>query len=137
MAGLVSDGIDLNQSFEEVIEELTSHVLDKLRQPNADPALFNITFVTKWVTSRTAASVPKKGTNAVEANSFADFKRESNLLALKTTMGDAIKMKRMKASLGSHVWQVIATVVPVSTEIPDEEVDENIEDSGDVPVATV
>jgi len=137
MTGLVSDGIDVNQPFEVVVDELISHVLDKLRQPNADPALFNITFVTKWVTVKVAGTVPKKGTNAVDANSFADFKQESNLLALKTTMGDAIKMKRMKASLGSHVWQVIATVVSVSTETPDGEVTDNNMESSDVPVASV
>jgi hypothetical protein len=116
MTGVMSEPIDLNNSFEAVFEELISHVLDKIGNINGDPSLYDIVFATKWVTGKTANTNPKKGANPVEVNSFADFRRESNLLALRTTIADAVKRKRKILTVGSHILQVVATVNTVSTE---------------------
>lgn len=110
MTGVMSEPIDLNGSFEAVFDELVSHVLDKIGDINGDSSKYNIVFATKWVTGKTANTNPKKGANPVEVNSFADFKRESNLLALRTTIADAVKRKRKVLTVGGNVLQIVATV---------------------------
>ena len=128
MTGVMSEPIDLNSSFEAVFDELVSHVLDKIGDINGDPSKYKIVFATKWVTGKTANTNPKKGANPVEANSFADFKRESNLLALRTTIADAVKRKRKILTVGSHVLQIVATVDTVLTETLESE-----EESSTIP----
>jgi hypothetical protein len=138
MTGVVSEPINLNSSFEDVFEGLVTHVLDKMGNINEDPSLFNIVFATEWVTLRTANTTPKKGANPVEANSFADFKRESNLLALRTTIADAVKRKRKVLTVGGHVLQIVATVNTASTETSDmENQDSREEESSNAVVAQV
>jgi hypothetical protein len=110
--GLVNDSIDVNQSFEEVIDRLTEFAFDKLSL-KSDLGKYNITFGSKWGTCATRI-VPsnKKSIAPIDINLFADLKRESSFKAFVHTIRASLRGKK---GLGNHILYLIALVTNVET----------------------
>ena len=107
LPGYVQETIDLNLSFEKVIEKLMDSACRKLKTKSPQPT---IEFGTRWgaVITRPPAN-NKKTMNAppVNINQYADFDLPSNLEALVSTIRAFVKSKK-------HFWTqmlyVLATV---------------------------
>jgi hypothetical protein len=111
--GLVNESIDVNQSFQEVINRLTGFAFDKLSLKSLDSSKCNITFGSKWGTGTTRiAPSNKKSTAPVDVNLFADLKRESSYEALVRTIRASIQGKR---GVGNHILYLIALVTDAET----------------------
>ena len=103
----VQQTIDLNLSFEKVIEKLMDSACRKLKTKSPQPT---IEFGTRWgaVITRPPAN-NKKTMNAppVNINQYADFDLPSNLEALVSTIRPFVKSKK---HFGTQMLYVLATV---------------------------